>query len=170
MMYLEKLAVLDAAIRENDPGVYETLRMPAKSRLRDSHPLHEWFAWKDGQKRNEDALLFQLYRFMPYQESQQELRTARLDLLKNPIQAILLIVFAGRTLYCRPLLVTAFGTGYFYDPIRRTVFYWGEECGRRSFASIESFVEFLIDAVTGPAQDSTDDLARMSELSWKYTL
>lgn len=168
-MISEKLPILDAVLRENYPGVHETLRPGTETGLRKSNPLRDWFAWQDGQARDHNMRLFGLYRFIPYQESWHEPRAMRSGLLGNPLQAILMLVFVSWRLYCRPLLADDFGSGYFYDPFRRTVFYWDEGSGKRIFPSFDRFIDLLIDAASYSPRNADDALEKMSELTFSYS-
>ncbi len=168
-MIPEKLPILDAVLRENYPGVYETLRPGTETNLWKSNSLRDWFAWKDGQARNHNVLLFGLYRFIPYQESRYEPGRMRFGLLGNPLQAILILVFAGWRLYCWPLLADDFGSGYFYDPFKRSVFYWDEGSGKRIFPSFDRFIDLLIDAASYSPRSADDALETMSELTFSYS-
>ena len=136
-----KFQQLDTVMKENWPEVYMTLRHGSDVGLSRSNPCQDWFEWKNGQEHDVVDLLIGRYRFIPFSEA----RASCSELRRGPaLQVSALLIFAPRMLVSWPLLIDAAGDGYYFNTIRKRVFWHFEGSPDMRFRSFGVFVDFLI--------------------------
>jgi hypothetical protein len=147
-MLTDKLQTLDGIFRDRQASLYAAMQSGIEAPVK-YDALRNWFSWKNGQAggtaRFGGALFFGWHRFIPFEESQREVRAARQGVWTNPIYAVFALTLGRQTLRSWPLLVDAQGCGYYFDAGKNTVLYRAEGDPDIYFDTFERYVDFLVE-------------------------
>ena len=147
----KKIATLDAILQQNHAKAYSSLNKGKKVTSSIISPLHGWYEWQDGQSPETENLFFDCYRFIPSEESLQQIVSA--------------------TEYSLPLLTDGAGEGYWFSTLNRKAFYNFEVFYNKEnflFTTFDSFIEFLIELAKSPSQNTGEFIEIEEALLNKY--
>jgi hypothetical protein len=164
----DKITQFDTALRQRHSEFYTSLQPGVSLGFPIPSSVREWFAWRDGQSPDAEALFLDTYRFVSLEEVRSQARSARSNLFTSPVQAVSLVIFARRMLYSWPLLVDRAGEGYFFSTFSRRVFYRFQGETDRMFASFERYLDFLIELATVSAPSEQARIERELALLDEY--
>lgn len=152
-------------LRQNQPEVLESL-LPGKSR---SYLFHkgqaQWFVWRDGQPESAPQFM-KLYNFISFNQGKKQLQQAICITLVSPFCLALAVTFAPQLLYAQAILTDGAGDGFFYSYLTGCVLYCVEGEMPRSFRSMTSFVQFLVEVAE---MGKTASIEGELELLYQYT-